>query len=76
VQRVTIDEAVRAYTTWSAYASFREDESGVIGPGRWADLTVMDIDPFVVAEQRPGRLLDGQILMTIVGGEIAYKRGQ
>jgi predicted amidohydrolase YtcJ len=76
VQRVTIDEAVRAYTTWSAYASFREDESGIIEPGRWADLTVMDIDPFVVAEQRPGRLLDGQILMTIVGGEIAYKRGQ
>ena len=75
-QRVTIDEAVRAYTTWSAYASFREDESGIIEPGRWADLTVMDIDPFVVAEQRPGRLLDGQILMTIVGGKVVYEKGQ
>ena len=71
-QRVTAEEAVRAYTTWSAYASFREDQSGVIEPGRWADLTVMNIDPFVVADQRPGRLLDGKILMTIVGGEVVY----
>jgi predicted amidohydrolase YtcJ len=75
-QRVTVEEAVRAYTSWSAYASFREDETGVIKPGRWADLTVMDIDPFAVAEQQPGRLLDGQIVMTIVGGNVVYERGQ
>ena len=73
-QRVSIEEAVRAYTTWSAYASFREDETGVIEPGRWADLTVMDIDPFVVADQRPGRILGGQIVMTIVDGEVVYER--
>jgi predicted amidohydrolase YtcJ len=72
-QRVTAEEAVRAYTAWSAYASFREDETGVIAPGRWADLTVMDIDPFVTAEQRPGRILDGQIVMTIVDGRIVYE---
>jgi predicted amidohydrolase YtcJ len=75
-QSVSVEEAVRAYTAWSAYASFREDESGVIEPGRWADLTVINIDPFVVADQRPGRLLDGQILMTIVGGKVVYERGQ
>ncbi len=73
-QRVTAGEAVRAYTTWSAYASFREDETGVIEPGRWADLTVMDIDPFVLADQRPGRILDGQVLMTIVNGKVVYER--
>jgi predicted amidohydrolase YtcJ len=73
-QRVTIEEAVRAYTTWSAYASFREDEAGVIEPGRWADLTVLDIDPFVVADQRPGRILDGQIVMTIVDGKVVHER--
>jgi predicted amidohydrolase YtcJ len=65
---------VRAYTTWSAYASFREDEAGVIEPGRWADLTVLDIDPFVVADQRPGRILDGQIVMTIVDGKVVHER--
>ena len=65
---------MRAYTTWSAYASFREAETGVIEPGRWADLTVMDVDPFVVADQRPGHILNGQIVMTIVDGEIVYER--
>ena len=73
-QGVTAEEAVRAYTSWSAYASFQENEAGVIEPGRRADLTVMDIDPFSVAGQRPGRLLDGQIVMTIVDGNIVYAR--
>ena len=73
-QSVTAEEAVRAYTSWSAYASFQENEAGVIEPGRRADLTVMDIDPFSVAGQRPGRLLDGQIVMTIVDGNIIYAR--
>ena len=73
-QSVTAEEAVRAYTSWSAYASFQENEAGVIEPGRRADLTVMDIDPFSMAGQRPGRLLDGQIVMTIVDGNIVYAR--
>jgi hypothetical protein len=69
---VTIDEAVRAYTTWSAYAGFREQETGVIDKGRWADFTVMTIDPFVLAETAPADLLKGRILMTIVDGEIVF----
>ncbi|MEE8345230.1 MAG: amidohydrolase, partial [Woeseiaceae bacterium] len=35
-QAMNADEAVRAYTTWSAYASFRENETGIIAAGRWA----------------------------------------
>lgn len=73
-QAVNVDEAVRGYTRWSAYASFREDVTGVVGAGRWADLTVMDIDPFRLADERPGELLDGRILMTIVGGAIVHER--
>lgn len=73
-QAVTVDEALRAYTKWSAYAGFRDDETGVIAPGRWADLTVMDVDPFVLSEQSPAGLLQGRILMTIIAGHIAYER--
>ncbi len=73
-QRMTADEAVRAYTTWSAYASFREDKAGIIEAGRWADLTVMDVDPFVLADQSPGDILNGRIIITIVNGEIVYER--
>ena len=67
------DEAIRGYTNWSAYASFREDETGIIEKGRWADLTVMDIDPFVLADESPEDILQGRILMTIVDGNIVYE---
>ena len=73
-QRVTADEAVRGYTNWSAYASFREDDTGIIEPGRWADLTVMDVDPFLLADESPGDILGGRILMTIVNGNVVYER--
>ena len=72
-EALNVDEAIRAYTSWSAYASFREDETGVIAPGRWADLTIMDIDPFVLSETDTAELLDGNIVMTIVNGEIIYE---
>ena len=73
-QAVNVDEALRAYTNWSAYASFREDETGIIEEGRWADLTVMDVDPFLLADESPGDILSGRILMTIVGGKIVFER--
>ncbi len=73
-ESVNADEAVRAYTSWSAYASFREDVSGIIEAGRWADLTVMDVDPFVLADDIPADMLHGRILLTIVNGNIVYER--
>lgn len=69
------DETVRAYTNWSAYASFREDVTGIIEKGRWADLTVIDIDPFVLADESPNEILNGRVLMTIVGGNVVYEGG-
>ena len=73
-QRLSSEESLRAYTNWSAYASFRENDTGIIEVGRWADLTVMDIDPFVLADEAPADILDGKILMTIVDGKVVYER--
>jgi predicted amidohydrolase YtcJ len=73
-QRLTIEETVRAYTSWSAYAAFRENETGIIAKGRWADLTVMDIDPFALAGTTPERILAGRIVLTVVNGRIVYTR--
>jgi hypothetical protein len=73
-QAMNADEAVRGYTSWPAYASFREDVTGVIEAGRWADLTIMDIDPFLLSEEHAGDILDGRILMTVVNGQIVYER--
>ena len=73
-ERLTIEEAIRAYTSWSAFVGFRENETGTIALGRWADLTVMDIDPFVLANNDPAQILQGRILMTIVDGNVIFER--
>ncbi len=71
-QCLSAEEALRAYTLWGAYAAFMEDRTGVLAPGRWADLTVMDIDPLQASERDPRKLLEGKILLTMVGGKIVY----
>ena len=73
-QAVTPEEAVRAYTSGAAFASFLEDQTGVLAPGRWADITVMDVDPLRVGMgEVPEQILDGRVLLTVVGGEVAFE---
>ena len=72
-QALSAEESIRAYTSWSARAAFMEDRTGVVAPGRLADLTIMDIDPLVLADEDPAAILDGSILMTLVDGEIVYE---
>jgi predicted amidohydrolase YtcJ len=71
-EALTPEEALRGYTTWSAFAAGWEDRTGLLAPGRWADITVIDIDPLVVGKADPGRLLEGRILATIVGGSVVH----
>lgn len=71
-QAVTIEEALRAYTSWPARASLRADLTGTLEAGKWADITVLSIDPFRTVEDDPHKLLRGEALMTIVAGRIVY----
>jgi hypothetical protein len=75
-QNMTPEEAIRGYTIWGAYTEFMENETGMIREGFRGDLTVMDIDPFVVGSTEPGKLLAGRILATIVGGNVVYEAGR
>jgi hypothetical protein len=75
-QAMTPEEAVRGYSTWAAHAAFQERETGVLAAGRWADITVMDIDPLVVGSMRPADLLKGTIRLTMMGGRITYQAGE
>ena len=68
-ERMTIEEAIRGWTTWAARAVFQEEIAGMIVAGRRADLTVIDIDPFTV---EPSRLLDGRVIVTIVDGRVIF----
>jgi predicted amidohydrolase YtcJ len=67
-QRMTLDEAIAAFTAGAAYAEFANQRRGILAPGRDADLTVFD-RPLV-----PDRsLLATHAQMTVVGGEIVYQ---
>jgi hypothetical protein len=72
-QALTPEEAVRAYTVWPAWAAFVEDETGVLAPGRWADLTVLAPDPLEAAASDPSTLSSGSILMTVVAGGVVHR---
>ena len=74
-ERMTPEEAVRGYTIWGAYAGGLESETGTLEVGKWADITIMDIDidPLVVGATEPGNLFDGSIVATIVGGKVLYE---
>lgn len=70
-EQVTVDEALRMYTVNAAYASFDENVKGSIEEGKLADLTVVSRDPRTVP---PDRIAEIEVKMTVVGGEIVYKR--
>ena len=73
-ERMTIEEAIRGWTTWAARAVFQEDHAGTIAAQRRADLTIMDIDPFQTAGTDPARLLTGKVVATIVDGRVIFDR--
>ncbi|MBL8988558.1 MAG: amidohydrolase [Gemmatimonadetes bacterium] len=73
-QRLSPEEALRGYTSWAAFSSFDEAVTGIIAPGRWADLTALDVDPLAFGEREPVLLLRGKPVLTVVGGQVAFER--
>ncbi|MGC9997599.1 MAG: amidohydrolase [Terriglobia bacterium] len=71
-QRLTVEEALRAYTLGAAYAAFQEKEKGTISPGKLADVVVLSDDLFQIP---PERIKDVRVEVTIVGGKVVYRPG-
>ncbi|HEX6960709.1 MAG TPA: amidohydrolase, partial [Lacipirellula sp.] len=70
-QKISVEEALRAYTRDAAYAAFNEKSLGTLAPGKQADLVVLDRDLFKIP---PEELRDVQVVLTMVGGRIMYDR--
>ena len=68
-EAVTAEEALRAYTYGSAYASKQEHVKGSIEPGKLADLTVLSEEPAAVS---PDRIAGLEVLATIIDGEVRH----
>ena len=65
-------EAIRLYTTYSAYAGFEEASKGSLEPGKLADLIVLSEDPFEIPVDA---LKDVKVETTVVGGRVVHEEG-
>ena len=72
-ERITLAEAVRAYTYGSAYAEGAEGRKGRLLPGMLADVVVLSEDIFTV---EPERLPEVEVAITIVGGKLVFGGGR
>jgi predicted amidohydrolase YtcJ len=68
-QKLTVAEAVEAYTMGSAYAEFQEKEKGSITAGKLADMVLLSDDIFSIA---PEKIRDVKVVETIVGGKVVW----
>jgi len=69
-QKLTLEEAIQAYTMGSAFAEFREKEKGSLTPGKLADVVVLDRDLFVMPQEK---IKDAAVRYTMVGGRVVYE---
>ncbi len=68
-EKISVAEALAAYTSGSAYAAFSEDDKGSLAPGKLADFVLMSEDPLAVA---PEELETVHAVLTVVGGRVVF----
>jgi predicted amidohydrolase YtcJ len=68
-QKISLDEAIQAYTIGSAYAEFADSYKGTITPGKLADIIVLERDAY---ECEPGEVDRNRVVMTMVGGRVVF----
>ena len=66
-QKITVEEAVHAYTMGSAFASFEEKLKGSIEPGKLADLIVLSDDIFTID---PAKIAETKVMITLFDGKV------
>lgn len=69
-QKLSIEQAIAAYTTGAAYAEFAEKQKGKLAPGMLADFVVLDQD---ITSVPPPKILNTKVLRTVVGGKTVYE---
>lgn len=68
-QKITVEEAVRAYTEGSAYAEFQENEKGTIAVGKLADFVILSDDIFKID---PVKIRDVKVVRTVMNAKTVY----
>jgi predicted amidohydrolase YtcJ len=71
-QKISVHEALKAYTINNAVAAFEGEKRGSLTAGKLADITVCDLN---LMEIDPERILDMNVEMTIVDGKVVFQKG-
>lgn len=69
-QKLTLDEAVRAFTVGSAYAEFAEQVKGTLSPGKLADLVMLDRDLYQID---PADIDKARVVLTVMDGQVVWE---
>lgn len=69
-EKLTMDQAIAAYTTGSAYAQFAEHDKGMLQPGMWADFVILDRD---ITRVPAPEVLHTRVLRTVVAGKTVFE---
>jgi len=72
-QKITVEQALKAYTSEAAFASFEEDVKGMLKPGMLADFVLLDRDITAIP---PEEIADAEVLRTVVGGRVVFAADQ
>jgi len=70
-QRISVEDALRAYTREAAFASFEDTDKGTLTAGRLADFVMVDRD---ITRLPPAEICDARVARTVVGGQVVYDR--
>jgi predicted amidohydrolase YtcJ len=70
-QKITVEQALRAYTSGSAHAGFQEHDVGMLKAGMLADLVMIDRD---LTRIPPATIRDARVMLTMVGGRVVFDR--
>jgi len=68
-EKITLPEAIEAYTMGAAFAEFQEKEKGSITPGKLADMVILSDNIF---STKPEAIRNAKVETTIVGGKVVY----
>ena len=72
-EKISVDEALRAYTSANAYGVYAENSRGILKPGYQADIVLLDRDLTTV---RPDQIDQAVVRATVVDGKVVYERGE
>jgi hypothetical protein len=72
-QKITVEQALQAYTSGSAYAGFMEKDRGVLQPGMLADFVLLEKD---IRNIDPATIREVKVMKTVVGGKVVYERNR